>query len=127
MRSFNSAQAGNLVCIYLINGLSRFIPEIDSGLYREVLFIIRRPNANQLDIDKKKLHVFSSYGLQITIDKKKHTTVNYLDYNLNLLSGTLKNYHENNENEKQISALGKHLSSTKNVLVNKNYKISSSL
>lgn len=59
MGASDSAQASDLVGIYLLCKLHEDIPEIGGSLYRDdALFLVRKPTPRQLEYYKKKLKFF---------------------------------------------------------------------
>ena len=91
MGSFDSAQVSDLIGLYILNTLSRFIDKKDIGLYRDDgLMIVRESNGPKTNrIHKKIARAFKSLGFKVEI-KSNLKIVDFLDLTLNLNNKTFK-------------------------------------
>lgn len=84
----------------------------------------RKPTRKKLENYKKKIHnSLKSHSLWITVENE-HSLVNYSGVSFDLINGTYKSYHKNNNNFRYISTFSNQPFSMKSVLV---YNISLSI
>ena len=81
----DGAEVCELVGLYILNELSKNLPDIDFGLYRDDgLAVHKTTSGPQRDrVRKKIIAIFQEHGLKIEIDTNLKT-VNFLDITLNL-------------------------------------------
>jgi hypothetical protein len=92
----DSAEICELVGLYILNGLEKFIPQPQGGLYRDDgLQVHKLPGPELERLKKKIIAFFKDHGLKITIDANIKK-VNFLDATLDLESGTHKPYRKEN-------------------------------
>ena len=92
MGSYDGAETCELVGLYLLSELHRFIPNINIGLYRDDGLAICRGRPRNIEKIKKQIcDIFQSHSLRITIEANK-TSVNFLDLTLDVTNGVYKPY-----------------------------------
>ena len=106
MGSWDGAEVCDLVGLYLLSQLSDL--NLDIGLYRDDGLCISALNARQTEIAKKKIcSIFKDNGLNITAEANMKS-VDFLDVNLNLETGTYKPFMKPNDKPTYVHAHSNH-------------------
>lgn len=111
-------QVTDLVGKYILYHFHKEFPDIKGELCRDdTLFFINSLSNRKLNLYMEKFHnFFKRFGLSISI-KNEHNSVNYLDVNLNLITGLCSPYHKPNSNFKYINFNSNHLKAITRTLV----------
>ena len=84
MGSMDSAEVSELVGLFLLSKLERFIPKDQIGLYRDDgLAVVKLPGPEVERLKKKVVKLFSEHNLSITTDVNIKVT-DFLDVAFNL-------------------------------------------
>lgn len=98
MGAYDSAQVADLVCIYILDTLSRIVNPKQIGLYRDdgLLFISNSNGPLTSKIQMKIIRAFKLLGFRIEIS----TSLKIVDLGITLTlnNKTFKSYHKDNEN-----------------------------
>ncbi|XP_014780528.1 GATA zinc finger domain-containing protein 14-like, partial [Octopus bimaculoides] len=113
MGSSDSAQATDLVGLYILHQLRSHFPNICGGLYRDdALLLTKAINKSSLERTRKDLHkFFSNLNLSITFENA-YKTANFLDVTLNLSNSQHSPYHKPNQYLKYLNVDSNHHRST---------------
>lgn len=98
MGAFDSAQIADLIAIYTLDILSRFLNPQNVGLYRDDGLIVI-PNTNgplTSQLQKKIIKAFKFLGFKIEISSNLKI-VNFLDVTFNLNNNTYKPFQKENQ------------------------------
>ena len=89
MGSYDGAEVCELVGIYLLSFLAKYIDKNDSGLYRDDgLILLRNVNKQKMDRMRKNIiKIFKDVGFKIEIQTNLKI-VDFLDVTFNLENGT---------------------------------------
>ena len=109
MGSFDGAQVCDLVGIYILSLLSKFISSSDIGLYRDDgLIVLRKQSGRQIDQTRKKIiDCFKSIDFQIDIQTNL-AEVDFLDVTFNLKNATYRPYKKPNDKISYIHTSSNH-------------------
>ena len=109
MGSPDGAEVAEFVGLYLLSLVTKVFP--DSGLYRDDGAGVVRLSGPQTTKLVKKLHkIFNDEGLKITVEANLKV-VDYLDFAMNLETGTVKPWRKPNSRPKYINVSSCHPSS----------------
>ena len=106
MGSPDGAEVAEFVGLYLLSLVNKVFP--DSGLYRDDGAGVVRMTGPQTTKLVKKLHkIFKDEGLKITVESNLKV-VDYLDFEMNLETGTVKPWRKPNSRPKYINVSSCH-------------------
>ena len=106
MGSPDGAEVAEFVGLYLLSLVNKVFP--DSGLYRDDGAGVVRMSGPQTTKLVKKLHkIFNDEGLRITVEANLKV-VDYLDFEMNLETGTVKPWRKPNSRPKYINVSSCH-------------------
>ncbi|PIK41521.1 hypothetical protein BSL78_21624 [Apostichopus japonicus] len=109
MGSYDGAEICELIGLYILSTLQSKLHIENVGLYRDDgLAVLRSLSGRQADRVRKQLaEIFGNFGLRITVETNLKA-VNYLDVNLNLITGKYKPYRKPNNEPTYINAQSNH-------------------
>ena len=98
MGSYDGAEVCELVGIYVLSLLAKYIDKNDSGLYRDDgLILLRNVNKQKMDRMRKNIiKIFKDVGFKIEIQTNPKI-VDFLDVTFNLENGTYRPYKKPND------------------------------
>ena len=109
MGGYDSSQVADLVCLYILNMLTRIISHQQAGLYH-VDGLIYIPNSNgplSSSIQKRIIRAFKFLGFGIEISSNIKI-VNFLDVTLDLSNNSYKPFIKTNQNPTYINVNSNH-------------------
>jgi hypothetical protein len=109
MGAYDGAEICELVGLFILHDLEKNLGAESVGLYRDDgLAVLRKCSGSDADRMRKKIAViFKSYGLRITVETNLKS-VNFLDVNLNLNTGSYKPYRKPNNPPVYINTSSNH-------------------
>ncbi len=106
MGSYDGAETCDLVGLFILSKLQHL--DINVGLYRDDGLAVCSKTPKQVDSIKKEIcKIFGQYNLKITIDANKKS-VNFLDINMDLRTGTYKPYTKPNNSLRYVHCESNH-------------------
>ena len=131
MGGYHGAELCELIGLFILDGISKFIPKMNVGLYRDDGLAVIQKNKRQLaENTKKQIHKYAaSIGLKLTIENPVPKT-DFLDLNLNLIDHSYAPFRKPNSNLRYVSNYSIHpnniLKQIPNMIENRLSKNSSS-
>ena len=108
MGSMDGAELSELVGLYLLYEMEKFLPKGSVGLYRDDGLCIVKGNGQQVErVRKKLIKMFQNEGLKITT-MGNLTVVDYLDVVFDLQNNSYKPFTKPNANTKYVSIQSSH-------------------
>ena len=109
MGSYDGAEVCELVGLYILDELSKFLNKNDVGLYRDDgLIVLKNKNGHESDkIKKTIIKTFKTIGFQIDININLKV-VDFLDVTFNLTENSYKPYKKPNDNLLYINTESNH-------------------